>query len=593
MIVRNEEEDLPRCLDSVKDIVDEMVIVDTGSTDSTIAIARKYGAKVFFYKWDNNFSNARNFALEHASGDWILLMDADDELEKEDKFKLLDLLKNADCDAYFFETLSYVGDKPGLDIIMNLNIRLVKNHKGYRFEGAIHEQLASNIIRLNKNAKIKTEKIRIHHYGYLNRNITGKDKRSRNIKIIEELLQNDSDNPFILFNMGNEYFALGEYSKAFEYYKKSYKNFNPNLAFSPKLIIRMVMALEELMAYDEELKMIDTGLKYYPGYTDLEYLRGCLYHKQHKYTLSIKSLEKCIEMGEPLPHLSFILGVGSYRAYHALSEIYLELEDYDKSYIFCIESLKSKPNFLVPLYRIAKILIKKGNSIESIKSVLEGFFGLNLDGPAYIVLSDIFFSEGRYEIALDYLLKAETFMKESLKILYSKGVCLLCLKDFKRAYDCFSKIESGEFYESAVYNMALCEILQNNIGRATKLLNRAKEFESTVNGVVYTAFKNLVAGRSCEPISTDKNESVKYLQAILDLLNMLLKLSEFKTFEKALKLLNLIENDEVLLKLAKLYYNNGFYKLAYQEFMRSIKIFEKIDEEGLDMMRKSLWKIIN
>lgn len=84
MIVKNEQGNLRRCLESVKDIVDEIVIVDTGSTDKTKEIALEFGAKVFDYKWDNNFSNARNYAIKNSSGDWNLILDGDEYIPKID-----------------------------------------------------------------------------------------------------------------------------------------------------------------------------------------------------------------------------------------------------------------------------------------------------------------------------------------------------------------------------------------------------------------------------------------------------------------------------------------------------------------------------
>jgi glycosyltransferase involved in cell wall biosynthesis len=84
MIVKNEEDNLERCLESVREVVDEMVIVDTGSTDGTVAVAEKFGARVFHHPWQGSFSEARNHALGFAVGDWILQMDGDEELERED-----------------------------------------------------------------------------------------------------------------------------------------------------------------------------------------------------------------------------------------------------------------------------------------------------------------------------------------------------------------------------------------------------------------------------------------------------------------------------------------------------------------------------
>lgn len=152
MIVKNEENTLERCLESVKDIVDEMIIIDTGSTDDTIKVAEKYGAKIFFYKWDNSFSNARNYSLSKASKDWILIMDADDELKNEDKDKVIKLIncENNKFNAYFGETLSYSGDYAGDNISSNINIRFIKNGKGYKFIGDIHEQIISGSEDANK-----------------------------------------------------------------------------------------------------------------------------------------------------------------------------------------------------------------------------------------------------------------------------------------------------------------------------------------------------------------------------------------------------------------------------------------------------------
>lgn len=600
MIVKNEEKNLPTCLESVKDLVNEMIIVDTGSTDSTVEIAEKYGAKVFSFKWNNNFSDARNFSLEHAVGDWVLLMDADDEFEKEDKDKLFELLKNDDIDAYFLETLSYVGDKPGLDIVMNLNVRLVRNHRGYKFVGAIHEQIASNIVDINSNANIATDKVRFHHYGYLNKNVKEKDKRTRNISIIEKSLEENQNDSFMLFNMGNEYFALNDYIKALEYYKKSYEKFDPNTGYGPKLLIRMAMAHDEMGKFDDELEIIEAGLKYYPNYTDLEYLRACVYHKQNKFTLAIKSYMRCIKLGEAPTYLSFIVGVGSYRAHHALSEIYFELGDYDEAYNCCIEALKIKSDFMSPFYKIAKILFKKENNDDCVKAQLEGFFGGNLDGPAYVTLSDIFFGEGKYDTAYEYITKVESLLKLDSRLLYFKGMCLFYLKSFEEACQTFCMVESGEFFEKAKYNMFLCKVLSENIGDSHRHLTenvgdchrQLTKFENSDVRIVYETFKDLVEDKNCKSISKDKKQSANYLNIIFDLLDTLIKISNAEIFQKSLQLLMLIESDEALLKLAKLYYVNGFYDLAYQEFIKSIKMSGKLDPEGLDMMRKILMHCI-
>lgn len=586
MIVKNEEDNLPRCLESIKDIVDEMIIVDTGSTDDTIKIAKSYGAKVFHFEWNDNFSDAKNFSLEQAKGDWIMTMDADEELSASDKNKVLSLLNNRDIDVFLFQTLSYVGNTPGLETVNNLNIRLIRNHKGYKYMGAIHEQLYNSINPIKGN-KVKTEKIIVYHYGYLIKVAIKKDKPSRNMKILEKLLENDPNHNFHLYNMGNEYLRLRKFEKALACFKKAYENFMPNLAYCPKLLLKMIITLEELHRHDEELKMLNTGLQYYPKFTDLEYIRACLFHRQKKYSLAIKGFKKCIEMGEPPLDQYNINDVGGYRAYYALGEIHSELGDYDDAYYYYIETIKAKPNFYMPLYRIAEILVKKGRTIDVTKATLEKFFGERLNVGAYTKLGDIFFGMRKYRVALEYFLKAQEILKTDQNLDYYVGMSQFHLKNYEEAYKNFEKIEEGIRYEQAIYKMILCEIFSNHMENAEKLLHIAKNFKNK-NYIVFKSFKNLVEDMECEIISNDKEESKQFANNIFMLLDIIIKVATPEMFEKALQLLNLIENDEVLLRLAKHYYNNGHYNLAYQEFIRSIKMFDRIDKEGVEMMKNIL-----
>src|SRR3990167_648830 len=100
MIVKNEEKYLGQCLNSVKEIVNEVIITDTGSTDKTKEIAKKFKAKIFDFKWNDDFSEARNESLKHATKEWILVLDADEIINRDDLNKIKEIVKDKETDAF-------------------------------------------------------------------------------------------------------------------------------------------------------------------------------------------------------------------------------------------------------------------------------------------------------------------------------------------------------------------------------------------------------------------------------------------------------------------------------------------------------------
>ncbi|WP_168198298.1 DNRLRE domain-containing protein [Crassaminicella thermophila] len=404
-------------------------------------------------------------------------------------------------------------------------------------------------------------------------------------------IKNKNVNSEIYYNMGNKYFEDGDYKKAYKYYKEGFEKFILKEKYSPKLLFRIVTTLERLERYEKGLEVIEEGLKHYIDFTDLMFLKARILKKQDKISLAIKELNKCLDKGESPIHLNFIEGAGSFKAYDALAKIYYELKDYDEAYHYCKKAFQINPRFTSPIYTIAKILFSEERDINDIKEKLEGFFGKNLDEKEYMILSDVYFAQRKYKIAYEYILKAEEMITYSLKYFYKKGMCLLFMKNYEEAYNNFERIIKGELYEKAIYKMALCEILSGNMYNATKLLNMVRDPENNNRRKIYYTLKNLLEGKSCDPISEDQEESKKFADIIFELLDILIEATSPENFEKSLQLLNLIENDEVLLRLAKLYYNHELYNLAFGEFIRSIKIFNKIDFEGLNMMKKAFIKI--
>lgn len=140
MIVKNEQAVLARCLDSVRQAVDEIILVDTGSTDQTTEIARRYTDKIFHFPWINDFSAARNFAYEQATMDYQLWLDADDVLPPEELQKLL-RLKETLSPSVTLVTMKYQThfDEAGAAILTSTRERLTRRDAGYRWQDPVHE----------------------------------------------------------------------------------------------------------------------------------------------------------------------------------------------------------------------------------------------------------------------------------------------------------------------------------------------------------------------------------------------------------------------------------------------------------------------
>lgn len=209
MIVKNEEQYLFDCLKSVKNIVDEIVIVDTGSNDKTIEIAEKFNAKIYHFDWIDDFSAARNFALSKCTGNWILYLDADERLDKNSVDKIKSLTQTQENVGYYCTIKNYDSEIQRDHTIRY--IRFFRNNPEAKFTGKVHEQITPSLEKLNY--KFIHSDLLIHHIGYDISKEGKKQKASRNLKLLLEDYKN-SKNEYVLFQIGQSYFVLENISDA-------------------------------------------------------------------------------------------------------------------------------------------------------------------------------------------------------------------------------------------------------------------------------------------------------------------------------------------------------------------------------------------
>lgn len=583
MIVKNEESNLKRCLQSICELVDEMIIVDTGSTDSTVAIAEAFGAKVSYYEWNDDFSQARNFALKQAACDWIFMMDADDELDESGKQAVLELVQTGDADAYFFETISYVGETPGADVLKNMNVRLMRNFRGYFFSNPIHEQIYCNIKAVHPDAVFRSLPIVVYHYGYLNSNIARQGKRARNIRLLETELKETPDYPFSLFNLGSEYYAQGDNEKAIAYFEQSYNKFNPAEGFSSHLLLKMAHCYCALGRYEQATQICSTGLSHYPFFTDLEYMRGVVCMAGAKQLLAIGHFKKCVEMGEaPFPY-NVIAGTGTYRAHYMLGQLYFDLLDYESAAAHFKSAFLACPDYAASIVLFVKSKCRLNAPGEELEAQLKELRAKTPLGNNEKIIDSLI--SGKYfNLALKLLDELAAQLPAKASLLYKKGLCYLYTKRYDEAEKAFKPLvkEPGARVR-ALCMQALCKVCKGDLPGAQRRLLLARS-DRPAQWRVFHAFLTLLKTGSAPVLEDDAAKSMLYLPAIFDILRALLCTNQFETFEKALHLLNTITNKSVLTELAKLYYEEDCYGLAYKELIRSIVLYETIDTEGAKML---------
>ena len=184
MIVKDEEKHLPGCLKSAAPWVDEIVVIDTGSTDLTVEIAESFGARVYHHPWQNDFSLHRNQSLSYARGKWLLVLDADEELDQETAGQLKDLMQNREILGYRFKVDDVL---PGGGISTHYGPRLFQNLPEIRYTRQVHNQL-------HIPGAVKDSGVRIIHHGY-NLDPANMEKRhSRRISMIKKWAQDEPGN---------------------------------------------------------------------------------------------------------------------------------------------------------------------------------------------------------------------------------------------------------------------------------------------------------------------------------------------------------------------------------------------------------------
>lgn len=553
MIVKDEEACLQRCLKSVSEIVDEIIIVDTGSTDNTIKIAKDFGAIVKTFKWNDDFAEARNFSLSFATKDWILVLDADEYLRKEDSQKFIEALNDFNNEGYIIKTLNYTSDINVPNYVTNLNQRIFKNNKNYHYVGAIHEQLVP-IDKAKIKQSFKIIDVGFYHTGYLSSVVKSKDKTHRNSIILKKILDEDPDNTFHLFNLANEYSQMGKLKEAEILYDQAYVNSTAKQGFFPKLVIFRLTNLITLGEIDKAYVAIEEGLKMYPKYTDLVFYKATLERSQGQVTKAIHDFKKCIEMGKPPMELEYQTLCYGYGPALCLAEIYQEYEDYEQAinyYNKCLSFNPSKYQLLYSLVSCYQSLITDSNTIIT---CIKKYLNLSNDLNQILFINLLIYAK-YYEEAKAYLDGFDDLTNEQFIFLNGK------IHFYTGNYD-----KSKEFFKHYLELIPHDRQVEKYLF-LIKLLKRESLDGLTISHAYYQ-IKQFIQGNQIDKLTETELKDVQL--KIYELLKELLSINNKDIVEKLTALLDSLSNVDYHIVMARYYQDNNQKSEAKHEIIKYI-----------------------
>jgi len=276
MIVKNEAATLDHCLASVQDLVDEIVIVDTGSHDATPDIARRHSSRVFEVPWPDSFAAARNESIRHANGQWLLWLDADEYLDDANRDKLRALLTNLPDDNTAYVMQQRSGSRNGSATLVG-QVRLFRNHPAIRWDYRVHEQILPNIKKAGH--AVRFTDIAIDHSGYLDPALRHQ-KLQRNLRLLHLDLADRPNDAFTLFNLGWAFADLGRSADALPFLHKSLQHSHNADSITPKLYALLTQCHRRLGQLAEAWAVCQAGHVRCPDDAELLFLKGQLYHQR-------------------------------------------------------------------------------------------------------------------------------------------------------------------------------------------------------------------------------------------------------------------------------------------------------------------------
>ncbi len=569
MIVKDKEKFLSTCLESVKDHVDELIIVYTGSTVRTVEVAKKYNAKIYHHLWENSFSKARNYSLSYATCDWILVLDADEEVDKEDACKLREVIK--DNEVIVINLPVIYKPKGGKNLSVSCSERIFKNYLGIHYEGIVHNSLKYSGSGKNVN-------IQLYHYGYHQGEEQMKRKFERTSTLLKEQIKNDPENP-----IPHHYLAISclDRKRNDECIKEALEAIRLFEAENSNLQFRLISYYTTCVAY-YRMKDLANAEKYalkaidfHPDYPDAHCILSSIYFLRKEYNKCENSTKKylvSLKIIESDP--SKALSISYNTLNHAwLAHTRMAINHYEQgNQYYGHQSLNNAihcaDNIWEPYFAIGKHFIEHNNLMMAERFLRDGIKNDPKNREIQYYLADTYENSGSSDKALKLFRNILDDHEDEILAEYRIGLLLVKHNRFEEAINSFkSVINKDAKHIDALFNLAIAYERIENTTNAKNTYNNILTLRPEYPEV-YIRLGNLYLN---EPDYYKAKEcflnSIKFdkylLEANLALSKIYISLNDLESCviccDQILKCLNLPRNITInnIPDLSKLYVNIG------------------------------------
>jgi Flp pilus assembly protein TadD len=397
MIVKNEEAMLGRCLDSIAGLADEIIVVDTGSTDATVAIAEQRGAQVVRSDWRNDFSYSRNISIEHATCEWILWLDADDVVPPHSVAPLRALASEKPDKVFGFWIRN---EKPGGTGSDFVQARMFPNRPDLRFERRIHEQIMLSALRVGM--PLVNKEIVIEHHGYADP-ATVRVKSQRNIDLLLKEYDSASPDAVMAVELADSYLMLGDLDGAAQWFRATVEVPGAERAM-PEIVshghLGLGKVLNEQARFADALPHFEKALRLCPDRPDVLYSMAVSLERVERIEDALAAL-KAIAALKPRPlSVSVDFREASIKAYLRMERLLCRTGRLSEAEAVAREALERHGNRPEMHSMLGRALFRGGKYMDALHA-FEASLGIAQQGnlDAYAGLCCIYVRADRIETA--------------------------------------------------------------------------------------------------------------------------------------------------------------------------------------------------